>query len=109
MLDQAVRQTQELCKVNGTILVNVKLLQEVLEAFGFDLVSNGVQKRVQLAAVDSAIAVPIKGVEAFLEVFHLLGIQGRGALIAERDGGSRIVGALVRRIVDALVRKGDRD
>lgn len=73
VLDEIVSKGHELVKVNGAGLVGIVLGEHVLEALGVDLVADGVEERVELAAGDGAVVVAVKGVEALLEILDLCG------------------------------------
>lgn len=81
VLDESVSKGQELLEVNIAGLVDIVFGEHVLEASGVDLVADGVEERVELAAGDGAVVVAVKSVEALLKIRDLCwGEFARGSL-----------------------------
>lgn len=54
------------------ILVGVELLHSLGDVFGIELFTDDAEEGLELVGVDSAVAVLVEGVEAFLERGQLL-------------------------------------
>lgn len=72
VLNQPIGQLHKLVEVDGAVAVSIVLSKEVLETAGIDLVADSVEECVQLTAVNRAVMVAVKDLEAFLEVGNLL-------------------------------------